>query len=557
MAPSRAAEVAQEHKHQHGQTKLEIAASANKQQQKLSFQSSSPGSFARDCTTLDVSSSSKRRKLDTPPLVDLADAPSRPAAIDSMYNFSTPGSSAANAIDLGASPTNGHRRRVSSVSRVEIPSGKTGAKKLVVKNFRTTPKSDPTQYCDLTIKQLDEALTAIFADRRPTLSNEELYRGCENVCKLGKPDQLAKKLLQRIKQHVSGDLKATPSAAAGGSNVQVLNAVITAWKKWRRQLILGGAADLLMAGRVGLPQWSATLFDATVKMCYDLSIYTHGFEERMLADSQSFIAEWADDNCAKLSLADYVDAANTLIATEETRCEEFNLSTSTRSSLLTVLEHQLVERREAELTNQDSMKHTGRKLQWKHALAHCQLRASFPKGKKEIVVSAFQAIIMLMFNTVAAGATLPYTQIKDQSGLPEADVKRTLQSLACAKLRPLTKHPRGKEVGDNDTFSVNEDFSHDRFRVKINQLQAKETREENRATHEQVAADRKYETQAAIVRIMKTRKTIGHAELIAETINATKQRGTLQPGEIKRQIDALIEKEYMERGDGNTYAYLA
>lgn len=184
-----------------------------------------------------------------------------------------------------------------------------------------------------------------------------------------------------------------------------------------------------------------------------------------------------------------------------------------------------------------SMKHTGRKLQWKHSLAHSIIKASFGKVKKELVVSSFQAVVLLMFNKAAPGQKIPYERIRAESGLPDVDAKRTLQSLACAKIRPLTKHPKGKEIADADEFSVNEEFTHDRFRVKINQLQAKETKEENKATHEQVAADRKYETQAAIVRIMKTRKTIGHQELIVETINATKNRGTLQPAEIKKQIE--------------------
>lgn len=56
---------------------------------------------------------------------------------------------------------------------------------------------------------------------------------------------------------------------------------------------------------------------------------------------------------------------------------------------------------------------------------------------------------------------------------------------------------------------------------------------------------------------MKSRKEIGHAELIAETIKATKTRGTMQPGDIKKQIDKLIDKEYMERTEGNRYAYVA
>lgn len=185
-------------------------------------------------------------------------------------------------------------------------------------------------------------------------------------------------------------------------------------------------------------------------------------------------------------------------------------------------------------------KHSGRKLSWKHALAHCQMKASFPKGTKEFVVSSFQAIILLLFNGIAAGEKLTYDHIKTVSGLPEAEVKRTLQSLACAKLRPLTKHPIGKEINTDDMFSVNTSFSHPRYRVRINQVQLKETKQENKETHERVAEDRNFECQAAIVRIMKSRKTIGHSELVAEVITATRSRGVLAVSDIKKNIDRSV-----------------
>ena len=83
---------------------------------------------------------------------------------------------------------------------------------------------------------------------------------------------------------------------------------------------------------------------------------------------------------------------------------------------------------------------------------------------------------------------------------------------------------------------MNLNFTHPRYRIKINQIQAKETKQENQQTHERVAADRNYETQAAIVRIMKSRKTITHAELVSEVISATKTRGVLDPADIKKNI---------------------
>ncbi|THY53295.1 Cullin-domain-containing protein [Aureobasidium pullulans] len=202
-------------------------------------------------------------------------------------------------------------------------------------------------------------------------------------------------------------------------------------------------------------------------------------------------------------------------------------------------------------------KHSGRKLDWKHSLAHCQMKAKFAKGTKELVVSSFQAIILLLFNGIDASTHLTYDFIKSESGLPEAEVNRTLQSLACAKLRPLAKHPKGREISPTDTFTVDPSFWHDKYRVKINQVQLKETKEENKETHERVAADRNFECQAAVVRVMKSRKTIGHSELIAEVITATRSRGVLDVKDIKKNIDRLIEKDYMEREEGNMYSYIA
>ncbi|CAE7022636.1 hypothetical protein HRS9139_00921 [Pyrenophora teres f. teres] len=203
------------------------------------------------------------------------------------------------------------------------------------------------------------------------------------------------------------------------------------------------------------------------------------------------------------------------------------------------------------------IKHSGRKLEFKHALAHCQLKARFPKGLKELVVSSFQAIVLLLFNGREDDEHIDYDYLKQATGLPTAELNRTLQSLACAKVRPLTKHPKGREINDTDTFTLNTSFTDPKYRIKVNTVQLKETAAENKETHERVAADRNYETQAAIVRILKARKRISHAELVSETIKATKNRGTLEVSGIKRNIDRLIEKEFLEREDDGLYAYIA
>jgi hypothetical protein len=76
-------------------------------------------------------------------------------------------------------------------------------------------------------------------------------------------------------------------------------------------------------------------------------------------------------------------------------------------------------------------KHKGRKLDWKHQLSHCQLNAYFPKanGKgnnmKNLVVSSFQAIVLLLFNDIPDGESLDYKQIQEATGLCEYSAPKT------------------------------------------------------------------------------------------------------------------------------------
>jgi DNA-binding MarR family transcriptional regulator len=58
---------------------------------------------------------------------------------------------------------------------------------------------------------------------------------------------------------------------------------------------------------------------------------------------------------------------------------------------------------------------------------------------------------------------------------------------------------------------------------------------------------------------MKSRKKVRHGELVAMVIEQTKNRGTLDIADIKKNIDKLIEKDYMERegGSRDVYDYVA
>ncbi|XP_071163258.1 cullin-4A-like [Mytilus edulis] len=199
-------------------------------------------------------------------------------------------------------------------------------------------------------------------------------------------------------------------------------------------------------------------------------------------------------------------------------------------------------------------KHSGKKLQWQSTLGHCVLKACFPGGKKELQVSLFQTLCLLLFNE---GDVFTFKEIKLATAIEDGELRRTLQSLACGKARVISKEPKSKDVEDDDKFIFNDGFKHKLCRIKINQIQMKETPEENTSTTERVFQDRQYQVDAAIVRIMKTRKALSHNLLISELYKQLKF--PVKPTDLKKRIESLIDRDYMERDkeDANQYHYVA
>lgn len=200
------------------------------------------------------------------------------------------------------------------------------------------------------------------------------------------------------------------------------------------------------------------------------------------------------------------------------------------------------------------IKHNGRKLSWQHMDGACTVHARFPKGNKLLQLSLYQTIVIMLFNDADE---ISYNCIQEGTGIEEQELKRTLLSLACGKARVLQKKPKGPTVDSSDCFVFNENFQHRSTRLKVNAIQMKESVEENAATTEKVFQERNYQIDAAVVRIMKTRRTLQHTALISEVYQQL--RFPHKPADVKKRIESLIEREYLERDENNsqTYHYLA
>ncbi|KIJ58771.1 hypothetical protein HYDPIDRAFT_141311 [Hydnomerulius pinastri MD-312] len=214
---------------------------------------------------------------------------------------------------------------------------------------------------------------------------------------------------------------------------------------------------------------------------------------------------------------------------------------------------------QADLTSYSTFykaKHSGHKLDWDHSLGTATLKARFSAGSKDLTVSLYQAVVLLLFNDESE---MEYQRILQATGMEEEELKRTLQSLACANKKVLKKRPVGKDVNKDDVFYFNADFTDPRAKVHINSIQAKETAEESKRTQSHIDSDRKHYLDAAIVRIMKAKKELPYESLKTLTIDAVKSHFVPEVSVIKARVAGLVEMEYLRRDedDMNLFIYVA
>ena len=205
-------------------------------------------------------------------------------------------------------------------------------------------------------------------------------------------------------------------------------------------------------------------------------------------------------------------------------------------------------------------RHSGRLLTWHPNHGSADVRVHFKSRKHELNVSTYALVILLLFENVPEGDKLSWQSIQTSSGISEQELNRTLQSLACAKYKILIKEPKGREVGKEDVFSFNDNFQCNLARIKIAQIAARvESPTERKETNEKVEEERKNQVEACIVRVMKDRKTMTHNELVNEVIRQLTNRFQPSPLLVKRRIESLIDREYLERSETsmNVYNYQA
>ena len=192
--------------------------------------------------------------------------------------------------------------------------------------------------------------------------------------------------------------------------------------------------------------------------------------------------------------------------------------------------------------------HQSRRLSWVHSQGSCSMMLEL-KRRHELTMSTYQACILLHFN---AARTIAVKDLVEKLGITEEEVTKAVEPLMIAKHKVLLA---GEDDEGNDTLSWNVAWTPEKVKLTFPQSVTKWTKQEADSTKKVVEVDRSFQIDAAIVRIMKTRRRFAHEKLIAE---ATAQLLTFfrpDPKQIKRRIEHLIEREYLERSGANSKFY--
>lgn len=204
-----------------------------------------------------------------------------------------------------------------------------------------------------------------------------------------------------------------------------------------------------------------------------------------------------------------------------------------------------------------------KKLTWLFKEGSVVLQATV-KGTVEVVMTPYQAMIMLLFNDREQWR---FEEILNELGGSEEELQVAIGPLLYSRTRLLRRASKSvsKRLLLSDRVAVNPQVGGligkrtwpKRSMMKRGMESA--LIQEDKDTAIAVEEDRRFQVDAAIVRVMKSRRQLSHVMLVTEVSTQLMSHFKPDPKLIKERIASLMELDFIERDskDPQLYKYLA
>ncbi|KAK4443194.1 hypothetical protein QBC34DRAFT_443598 [Podospora aff. communis PSN243] len=188
----------------------------------------------------------------------------------------------------------------------------------------------------------------------------------------------------------------------------------------------------------------------------------------------------------------------------------------------------------------------GRKLSSAWHLSHGEVEMSLGAGSPSLRfrLTVYQMAILLLFNEADV---LCFDEIRVKTGLLAPMLEPLLEKFVDVGVLQR----RGEEAM---VFSVNEDFRGEG--VIDLRILPEVTSCGDEEIEKRIKDGQNLEIQAAIVRVMKSLRKATIPELTAKVVEQLQSRFSPTSDEIVKCLDQLVEKDYVERGDGDSIEYV-
>jgi cullin 3 len=206
-------------------------------------------------------------------------------------------------------------------------------------------------------------------------------------------------------------------------------------------------------------------------------------------------------------------------------------------------------------------RHQGRILKWKIDQGSVDFKLNLRNHQYYYVhVTSYQMLVLLLFEDDDGGCEtteegISYQDILHRTGLSSEDLNPVLLSLTYGKYRLLLKQPSllSTHISETDRFFFNHHFSASRIRIRLPAVTTKTTLCLPSTSTSSVPSlscleeDRRMLIEATLVRQMKVQRVMAHGDLMAQVIEQIRERFTPDPSTIKKCIETLIERDFIER----------